>query len=162
MEILLDKVYTLYEGDAKTNIPVPFPVKKDFEAIELFCSYGPKECPDMELAKRLINEGIDTWIPAGYREFYSPWEQFLPVVNLVTLSLDYNGRYLGCAHRHAPEQRHIISGTYSSPGFVRQKASEGDWRALINVHAVVCGGLRYHLKITAHDRSTGEHGIQMF
>jgi hypothetical protein len=158
METLLDEVYTLHAEDSKTNICIPFQVKRDFEALELLCFYEPKECPDRELSKRLIEEGISTWVPAEYRKLCGPWEQFLPVVNLVTLSLDYNGRYLGCAHRHAPEQRHIISRDYSSPGFLRQKAAEGNWRAVINVHAVVYDDLRYYLKITAHDRTIEGHG----
>jgi hypothetical protein len=162
MEILLDKVYILHGEDAKTNICIPFRLKKDCRAIEVFCAYAPKECPDRELAKRLIDEGINRWVPAEYRKDCGPRERFLPVVNLVTLSLDYKGRYLGCAHRHTPEQRHIISQDYSSPGFLKQKAAEGNWRVVINVHAVVSDELRYRLKITAHDGSTAENGIQMF
>ena len=36
-------------------------------------------------------------------------QQFLPIKNLITLSLEREGIYLGNAHRWAPEQEHIIT-----------------------------------------------------
>jgi hypothetical protein len=154
VEVLLDRLILLHAGDAKTNVCIPFPVERDFEALEFVCAYGPKGYDDEEAARIMIGEGIRRFVPEEYRKGLEPLDRFLPsVVSLVTLSIDYNGRYLGCAHRHAPEQRHIISADYSSPGFLRQPARAGNWRAVINVHSVVSGELRYHLQVLARDGS---------
>lgn len=152
MEILLDRLVLLHAGDAKTNVCVPFPVERDFESLEFVCAYGPKGYDDEDAARLMIEEGVRRFVPEEYRKSLEPLNRFLPsVTSLVTLSIDYNGRYLGCAHRHAPEQRHIISANFSSPGFLKQPARAGNWRAVINVHSVVSGELRYHLRVLARD-----------
>ncbi|MDR2096860.1 MAG: hypothetical protein LBP76_15260 [Treponema sp.] len=157
MEILLDRLILLHAGDEKTNVSVPFSVERDFGSLEFVCAYEPKGYDDEEAAKRMIVEGARRFVPEEYRKNLEPLDQFLPsVVSLVTLSIDYNGRYLGCAHRHTPEQRHIISANFSSPGFLRQPARAGNWRAVINVHAVVGRELRYHVQVFARNGSGHE------
>jgi hypothetical protein len=159
----LDPAPDLIEGLKATAFePSPYPLERKprerlthlIEGINasafvpaLFSSEGAGLDPAPDL-----KEGSLRFVPEEYRKGIGPPEQFLPsVVSLITLSLDYNGRYLGCAHRHAPEQRHIISADFSSPGFLRQPALAGDWQAVINVHSVVCGEVRYHLRVLAHD-----------
>ena len=46
-----------------------------------------------------------------YRKIY------LPIKNLVTVSLDSSREYLGAAHRQSNKQEHIISPAFSSAGF---------------------------------------------
>jgi hypothetical protein len=147
-EVILDEVILLHPEDSKTNVCIPFSLKKDYRSLEIICSYEPKNCDDNEKAKEMILEGLETYVPPEYREQCEPWEIFLPsVVSLITFSLDSPGKYLGCAHRHAPEQRHFISGDFSSPGFFRHFPRPGGWRAVINVHAVVSSEVAYHLQI---------------
>jgi hypothetical protein len=154
MEVLLDRLILLHADDAKTNVCVPFPVERDFESLEFMCAYGPKGCDDEDAARIMIEESARRFVPEEYRKSLEPLHRFLPLVtSLVTLSIDYNGRYLGCAHRPAPEQRHIISANFSSPGFFRQSALAGNWQAVINVHSVVSRELRYHLRILGRDGS---------
>jgi hypothetical protein len=145
MEVILDELIRLHPGDSRTNVCIPFFFVFYYRSLEFICSYEPKSCDDRERAKQLILEGLAAYAPNEYRE---PWEQFLPsVVSLVTLSLDSPGKYLGCAHRHAPEQRHTVSEEFSSPGFFRHAPETGNWRAVINVHAVVSSEVRYRLQI---------------
>jgi hypothetical protein len=152
MEILLDRLMLLHTDDAKTNVCVPFPVERDFAALEFIYAYEPKDCDDEEAARRMIAEGVRRFVPEEYRKSLELPERFLPSVkSLVTLSIDYNGRYLGCAHRHAPEQRHIISADFSSPGFFRQPILAGNWRVVINVHSVVSREIRCRLRVLAQE-----------
>ncbi|MDR3173661.1 MAG: hypothetical protein LBU19_05380 [Treponema sp.] len=152
MEVLLDRRILLHTADEKTNVPVPFSVTRDFGALEFVYDYEPKGVDDEEAAKGMLRECVRRYVPEEYRKRLEPLDQFLPsVVSLVTLSIDYNGRYLGCAHRHAPKQRHIISANYASPGFFKQPARAGNWRAVLNVHAVVSGELRCHLRVLARE-----------
>ena len=150
-EVILDEVFCLHPDDSKTNVCVSFSLKKDYHSLEFISSYEPKKCDDKELAKQLILKGLEAYVPSEYREQYGPWEIYLPsVVSLITLSVDFSEVYLGCAHRHAPEQRHIISADFSSPGFFRHSPCAGDWRAVINVHAVVNPEVRYRLQVLAY------------
>jgi hypothetical protein len=152
MDIILDRVLCFHPEDSKTNVCVPFSLNRDYGCLELFCSYEPLECDDELFAKRLIEEGLNRFIPPEYRKPDESWRRFLPLVSLITLSLDASGEYLGSAHRRAPEQRHLISAGHSSPGFFRHAARAGDWRAVINLHSLVNSEVRYHLRILAHDR----------
>ena len=159
-DVILDEIIRLCPGDSKTNVCVPFSLKKDYQRLEFICSYKPKNCDDEERAKQLILEGLKTYVPPEYRERQhwsgGSWESFLSsVVSLITLSLDSPEAYLGCAHRHAPGQRHIVSAEFSSPGFFRYTPSVGDWRAVINVHAVVSPEVLYHLQIMAYNNEGG-------
>ncbi|MDR1903113.1 MAG: hypothetical protein LBQ88_12650 [Treponema sp.] len=153
VEVLLDEIYCFHREDSKTNRCISIPLKEKFDALEFICSYTPKALSDETEAKRLIETGIAVYVPPEYIGQYGIWRDYLPVVNLLTLSIDYNETYVGCAHRHAPEQRHIISAGFSSPGFLKQPALAGNWRAVINVHAVVSNEVQYRLQVHAHSGS---------
>lgn len=75
----------------------------------------------------------------------------MPLNNHLTLSLDYNDEYLGCAHRHPNKQKHIISPEFSSPGFLKHKIQMGSWKAVINLHHIAGGNVDYHIKISGID-----------
>jgi hypothetical protein len=153
VETLLDQTYIFNAEDSKTNRCIELSVPRDFWGLELLCSYTPKKLQDRDEARRLVEAGLARYVPEKYLSQYGDWEQYLPVVSLITLSLDYEGVYLGCAHRHAQRQRHIISEEFSSPGFIRQAARSGAWRAVINVHAVVCRNTVYRLAVRGIERS---------
>lgn len=149
MICLFEKNVILTPSLSKTNVEIPFRITEDHPALMFSAAYSPKSVEDMDLAKREIEAALKKFIPDERRDRYGTWEDYAPLVNLVTLSLDRDGHYIGCAHRHAPVQKHIISAGYSSPGFYRCPHTSGDWRAVINVHAVVSPEVRYELKIYA-------------
>jgi hypothetical protein len=157
MEVILDKIYRFQDRDSKTNCCIPFSLEKDYEILEFICTYTPKVLEDEGRAKKLIEDALETYVPAEYREGYGNWKAYLPVLNLLTLSVDYEKRYLGCAHRHDSEQWHRISAQFSSPGFLKQPVLAGGWRALINIHAVVTGHVYYHLRINAYTGDEANH-----
>jgi hypothetical protein len=152
METLFNEEIIFHRHDSKTNRCIDIPVRKDFMYLEFLCSYEPKWLDDDSVAQGLIEDGLEKYVPPEYRACYGDWRDYLPVANLVTLSLDHDGIYVGCAHRHDPKQRHIISADFSSPGFLRYPARAGEWRAVINVHAVVSVATHYHLRVNAFDR----------
>lgn len=151
MEVLLDETHCFRPEDSKTNFCIAIPVHRDFDSLEFICSYEPKTLADEDIARQSVKEGLEKYVPAEYREHYGNWRDYLPILNFVTLSVDYGERYVGCAHRHAPEQRHIISREFSSPGFFKTPAAAGAWRAVLNVHAIVSGEVRYHLQVNGLD-----------
>jgi len=152
MEVLLDKEFCFHDGDSRTNRCVPLRVEREYAALEFRGSYAPKELSDEGRAYPLIREALERYVPEGERRgFEEQWRTRLPLDNLITLSIDHGGEYLGCAHRHAPEQRHVISGGKSSPGFRRSPAAPGDWRVVLNIHGVFTGEVVYHLRVAGLD-----------
>ena len=153
MKIIFEKEIILHPENSKTNIYLPFIVETSFDRMEIHFSYAPKKLDDEALSLKYIDSGMEKYAPGAYRSGYQNSEEFLPVLNLVTLSLDSPEGYLGCAHRHNPEQIHIISEEFSSPGFAHQKPVNGIWQAVVNVHAVVTETCTCRLKIFKADGS---------
>ncbi len=147
MLILLDEEYHFSPRDDKTNFHVDFSVPEGFDVLCCECRYAPKEITDAELKREVITANIGKYIPREKLASYSAEEQTL--VNLLTFSLDYEDKYIGCAHRHAPEMTHRISKEGSSPGFVSQGADAGNWHAVINIHSITSPVVTYSLKISA-------------
>lgn len=145
---ILERTILLKPDQSKTNVRIPFEVPQGLTEMTIEYSYSPKELADREKALRLIDEGMERYATAEYRDHYDPAENYLPVVNLVTLSLDGPDGYRGCAHRHAPVQIHRLSADEASPGFLPGAITAGSWEAVINVHAVVTEQCAVRLKVT--------------
>lgn len=118
----------------KTNLIHKFDVPENIKSLTISYSYSPKILEDREKAVSLIKKCFDkydevmTGRPADY----------IPVKNLITVSVDENGKYRGAAHRQANEQVHIISSDFASPGFIKGAVESGEWDIVLNVHSVSC------------------------
>lgn len=124
--IIFKKEIRLTPENQKTNITFPFTLDCPAERMKITYSYAPKILADREKSIHFIEE----WTKTDARKY-------LPLKNLVTLSLDSPDGFRGSAHRHAPEQTHIISESFSSNGFLKTEIKKGEWRISLNVHAVV-------------------------
>ncbi len=148
--ILLEKELEVFPENEKTNISFPFEVPEGVNALKVTFSYSPKVLYDDERAKMLIENNIKK--DAGeYADEYPSWEEFLPLKNLITLSVDDTSGYRGCAHRQAEYMEHIISEDFASPGFNKGKIQGGKWRAVLNIHGVVTEKTDCKLKVEAGD-----------
>ncbi len=148
--LLLEKEFTVYPKNEKTNMSFPFSVGEGVKSLKFTFSYSPKVLTDNERAKILIENNIKK--DAGeYTGEYPSWEEFLPLKNLITLSVDDPFTYRGCAHRQAEYMEHIIRESFASPGFNKGKIQKGQWKAVLNLHGVVTEKIDCHLKIEAGD-----------
>lgn len=152
VELLLDQTFAFTLADVRKNILVPFRVDRDFDHLAICLHYGPKAIRDPEIIMPQIRKCVKTYFPAGYQLTEADMQEYQELFNFVTLSLDKNGEYVGCAHRHPPQQILTISASGSSWGFAPTAASAGDWRAVLHVQAVVVGTVDYHLKIYGMER----------
>ncbi len=57
-------------------------------------SYSPKNLDDEEKAHKYIDDGFEKYAPEPYRKGYKPWYEYLPVKNLLTVSLDSPDGYI--------------------------------------------------------------------
>ena len=163
MRLLFDQTINITAADNKTNIDLPLEITEDNFALFIQTAYTPKVIEDRDLARREIEAGIVRYIPENDRAEFGRWEDYLPLVNFITLSVDCGDEYIGCAHRHSPVQDHIISPAYSSPGFIRHAVRAGRWNFVLNCHAVVNGTVQYRLRIWGADENEELHDhIQAF
>ena len=130
-EVLFQQILMLTELDNQQHKKIKIFLDQDYEALHIAFSYNPQEVPK-ELALRVIEETLPQY----------DWEKnlqamdFLLLQNLVTISLAYEGEYLGCRHNKETQQEILISEKESSWGFIPQKVSSGQWEIQLNLHCV--------------------------
>ena len=122
MELLLDQTFAFTLADVRKNILVPFRVDRDFDHLAICLHYGPKAIRDPEIIMPQIRKCVKTYFPAGYQLTEADMQEYQELFNFVTLSLDKNGEYVGCAHRHPPQQILTISASGSHSSFRRRLA----------------------------------------
>lgn len=149
MKTVLEREVKILPENNKTNIVLPFETETA-EMMKITYSYSPKNLEDGERARALIEECLknDT---GEYRSEYPDWTAYLPLKNLITLSLDAPGGYRGAAHRHDSEQVHILSEKSASAGFFKGKIIGGEWKITLSVHAIVTEECVCKLKIETGD-----------
>ncbi len=136
-KIILKETETyLRPVDSKSNRYMPFTVPVGTKKLFITYSYSPKSLEDREKSYELIRENILRDAPEDI-ERYTDYEEFMPLKNLVTVSLDSPTEFRGAAHRHDESQYHEIEEHFASPGFLKGKIDAGQWTLSLNVHAVV-------------------------
>ena len=148
--ILLKKELQVFPKDEKTNISFPFDVTEDVKSLKITFSYDPKVLEDDDRAKMLIENNIKK--DAGeYADQYPSWEEFAPLKNLITVSVDDPDTYRGCAHRQDKDQIHIIREDFSSRGFHKGAIQKGQWKVVLNLHGIVTEKIDCKLMVEAGD-----------
>ena len=97
--VLLDKSGILTRDDDKKNVRFAFDVPDGTQALQIEFAYSPKTLTDPELEKQICETALKKYNGAVC---YDEYKQYLPLKNLVTLSLDDPGGYRGAAHRQDP------------------------------------------------------------
>lgn len=87
MSLIFEETKTLTPNDTKTNVPLQFYVAEELEKMKIEFSYSPKNLDDEEKAHKYIDDGFEKYAPEPYRKGYKPWYEYLPVKNLLTVSL---------------------------------------------------------------------------
>ncbi|AZN41415.1 hypothetical protein [Paenibacillus albus] len=133
---------------SRTHIAYSFHLDRQGGKFLIDFAYEPKNLDDREQAHSMIVDGIDKYTESAQRDrMLERWESFLPLKNLITVSVDDPKRHRGAGHRHDPEQQLFISGQDASPGFVNGELNEGLWRITLSLHAIVTESCRYRLRI---------------
>ena len=135
MELLCEKNWHFDIQHNQTHIKAPFYLAKPYDKLHIYFEYTPKTIADEALSKRIIEDTLGHYFPAEEVAALD-WRSFMPITNLLTLSLDFDKTYVGAAHRHPPKQHIEISGQGSSAGFAPQAVGQGHWTATISLHAI--------------------------
>ena len=151
MDILLDHTWIFTPEQARTNVIVPFTVPRAYDRLQFDFVYGPKAIHDPEIILQKMTECMEKYVPPEERPPVIRVGDYDAPVNFVTLSVDCGDEYIGCAHRHPSKQTIVIGEKEASFGFFAHPITAGDWRVVLNIHAVVAGTVNYHLVITGKE-----------
>lgn len=144
--ILKETKKCLTPEDEKSNVFFPFDVPEGVSKLCITYSYIPKTLADREKSYELIKENLIRDAGEAWTE-YTDYEEFVPLKNLVTLSLCSPEGFRGAAHRQADNQYHEVSESFASPGFLRGGIIPGRWTLCLNVHALVTDVCLCYIKI---------------
>ena len=145
MKKLLHQNLVFSQEDVRKNIILPFHPDKVYDRLVIHFHYGPKAIQDKDIIMPQIRACVKKYFPAGYELTEEDMKEYQQLLNFVTLSLDKDGEYVGCAHRHPPEQTITISSRGSTYGFAPQAITPCEWRIVLHVQAVVAGTVDFSL-----------------
>jgi hypothetical protein len=143
--LLMQTEQELEAKDICSTLGFSFKVPQGIRKITVHMAYSPVRLEDQARSKTLIQEAM-----AAYAPWEAPdeWDHYLPLANLITLSMDDPAGYRGNAHRNGGDQTHILSAYKASLGFLPGAISPGTWRAMIHIHALVTEKCTIQLQIT--------------
>lgn len=142
--ILFEKTGVVTSKQDKTNLFFDFAVPENMNRIILDYSYSPKTVESEETALDLIKDKMEQYGAGGKAEDY------MPVKNLITLSLNDEKGYRGAAHRQAAVQHHEISRNFADAGFIKGEINSGVWQLALNVHCCACD-VQYKIVIAGEE-----------
>ncbi|XJS10722.1 hypothetical protein ACF3NG_00160 [Aerococcaceae bacterium WGS1372] len=121
--------------DTQSNIKLPFIVKDNHTSMTIYFTYSPDKSCDY-IAREQVRVALDKYkLPDATAEDLRV-KNYLPVDNLITLSLSKNGQYLGGHHNKSNEQEIILSEQATSHGFWPVKIEPANWELQLNCHCI--------------------------
>lgn len=132
---LIEKELVLTPKDSQKNIPFVFQLNEAYERLVMTFEYGPSHATEEE-SFVVVKESLKHYFPFKGEITNDVVREFLPVENLVTVSLSYNGEYLGARHTKERTQKIVISENGASLGFPTHAIRPGEWEIQLNAHCV--------------------------
>lgn len=146
--LLLSETLRIRPEQTKTTICYEIVAPQDFDRIEIDAEYSPKFVTDTALRRRLTLEGVKKWklLPESVKDV--KLENCPQISNMITLSLDINGKFCGYAHRHDPVQHIVVSKSFATPGFHAMAPEKGTWRLMLPVCMAATPEILYHIRVS--------------
>ncbi len=148
--MLLDIENEVTPADARSHLRYDFKLDRPCAGLWVRFEYSPKILEERKLATELIKRSIERYVePERQKLTLERAEHFLPLRNLITVSIDDSRGYRGACHRHDQEQELYLSEREASPGLTIGTISEGTWTVTLSLHAIVTERCTYRLKVWA-------------
>lgn len=145
---LLEKTLILTPQDTGSHKEIEFSVPKDVECMIIEASYTPKVFRDKEKSLELARRAMEHYDFDMNDNNGKSAEDQSRLLNLIIISVDMNGKYLGAAHRHLNKQRIVLSHKEATPGFHANAIEPGHWKIAVSVFLVLTQQCIYRLKVT--------------
>jgi len=136
---------------SKSHIKYTFNLPVQSRRLNIDFEYQPKKLFDEERSKMLIQEGLRRFCENPDENELNSWKSYMPLSNLLTISIDDPKGFRGSVHRHTPVQHLFITEDAASPGLIQGSLPEGQWSVTISVHAVVTEECCYKLHVWEGD-----------
>ncbi|WP_028273410.1 hypothetical protein [Atopococcus tabaci] len=155
IKAIINQQLVLTPADNQTNIPLTFQLEKEYERLVIEFAYGPSHATEAEAFEQ-VREALGNYFPSDEPVADELVRAHLPVENLVTLSLSYNGEYLGARHTKERDLKVVLSEEKASLGFAPQPILPGKWEVQLNAHSVASEKVIANLRVCAEGVSVDE------
>jgi len=132
---------------SRTHVRYTFRLDEPASAIRIRFAYSPKQLDDEKRARELLEQSFGLYLlPEQQALAIEKLDRYLPLMNLITLSVDDPDGYRGACHRHTPDQLLSLAEHGASPGLMKGKPGAGEWTITLSLHAIVTESCAYHLQ----------------
>ena len=153
--VLFRNEYCWTSEDAQHDVIFSFSCPTEIQEVRISFSFSPAFETEKSICLPRIEDALGRYYDS-YSRALQPMESlgFLPIKNLITLSVGKDGKYLGNAHRWEPEQEHVFTAVSASRGFVPPEKLSGEWSGMLHLHEIIslqCRGTLYIEGRSAND-----------
>lgn len=138
----------LGEYDTQTNVKIPLGIRNKYSELVIYFTYSPNNSKD-DIARRQVEDALIKYDVANYASAKLLASNYLPVDNLITLSLSKNGTYLGAHHNKSNKQEITINNKKASFGFWPVEIEPADWELQLNCHCIASRVVEVNIRIEA-------------
>ncbi|QDP41761.1 CehA/McbA family metallohydrolase [Radiobacillus deserti] len=149
MRTLLETRAELTKASMQSHTTYMFYVPEDVEHIMIDFSFDPPHLQDESKALEIVRETLRYYELEDETRIDEQALNYLPVKNLLTISIDDPDGFRGARHAHLPKQNVRIGETESSPGMLNRRNPSGLWSITISAHAIVSDICTYTLIVRA-------------
>ncbi|MFC4601417.1 hypothetical protein [Cohnella hongkongensis] len=143
-------------ADSRSHLRYHFKLDRPCPGLRVRFEYSPKILEERKLAIELIQRSIERYVePERQKPMLERAEQYAPLRNLITVSIDDSRGHRGACHRHDPVQELYLSEREASPGLKRGTIPAGTWTVTLSLHSIVTERCAYRLKVWAAEAEEG-------
>lgn len=141
-------IYFLKPSDTASDIPFTFQTPQGTCSIEINLHFEPPSEWNHTICRQPVMQALNTYYVGNQTAFSEDqWMEYLPIKNMITVSLDHGNKYLGNAHRWDSNQTHLFTPTYVAQGFLKPESLCGCWSGMLHIHEIISPQCRVELKI---------------
>ena len=141
---LFETSSTLSASSTQSHNAHSFYVPDGVTKLHLFFRYHPDLLEDTDRAKTIVQTTVEFY---EEQKEMDTIEKYLPLRNLLTVSVDDPEQFRGACHRWASSQQLFLCEDDASPGLLRGPIRQGLWTVTISSHAIVTETCTYELQI---------------
>ncbi len=146
VETLLSIKGRLIPENSGTHISFPFVIDKPAKELRIEFSFSPDIMEDKGKARAIIREAFIKYTGTVDEEKV---DNYLPMKNLLTISVDGPEKFGGTAHRHMAVQKLFINKDKATRGLLPIDIVSGEWKIILSVHAVATEYTDYSIRAEA-------------
>ncbi len=109
----------------------------------IYFEYSPEILEDTILAKGLLEEAF----LKEYEQIPDNVQEYLPIHNFLSLSVDSPKGLVGTSHRHMAKIKIRINEKSSSRGYFPAQIIAGVWKIVITVHSISSDYVDFQLRV---------------